>query len=161
MRSELRAEAFGNRDPDTGLLRPWKCEPTLKVLKIDIMGIPRTDVWPACVIREEHLIQERELHHLVYDRLARLTNLEILCLGYPDTLRFLECPKMSLESGLHRLSGLKMLKELDVSSVKTMIGVEEVQWMIEHWPRLRVIRGLDKNVAGWLWKNYLEFTVLD
>ena len=127
MCSELRAEEFGDKDPDTGLLRPWKCEPTLKVLKLVILGIPRPDVWPAEAIEEIHFSQEPEFHHLVYDRLARMTNLEKLCLGHPSSWKQPDCLKMSLESGLHRLSGLKRLKELGVSCMKTRIGVEEVQ----------------------------------
>jgi hypothetical protein len=44
--------------------------------------------------------------------------------------------------GLDKLSGLTKLEELDVTGMRTRIGVEEVQWMAEHWPRLRAINGL-------------------
>jgi len=163
--SGLDPIVFGDRDPDTGLLKPWKCEPALKVLKVVILGIPRPDAWSDGAIEKVHLSQGRELHHLVYDRLARFTNLETLCLGGDGSWGRPDCLKMSLESGLHRLSGLKMLKELDVSSMNTRIGVEEVQWMIEHWPRLQTIRGLDENdfekkVVGWLRANLPEIEVV-
>ncbi|KAF9979678.1 hypothetical protein BGZ65_006193, partial [Modicella reniformis] len=83
----------------------------------------------------------------VYDRLARLTNLETLCLGYEqagylNNPRQWSCVEMSLESGLDKLSGLKALKELSVSRMGSKIGLKEVQWMTEQWPRLRVIYGL-------------------
>ncbi|KAG0006640.1 hypothetical protein BGZ65_005693, partial [Modicella reniformis] len=70
-------------------------------------------------------------------RISRLTNLETLWLGYrqpyvthPRKLR--DSLEMSLESRLDKLSGLKALKELDVSSMKTRINLRELQWMIEH-----------------------------
>jgi hypothetical protein len=56
---------------------------------------------------------------------------------------------------------LKELKELDVFDLKTRVGIKEVQWMIEHWPRLRVIRGIklaDEKMPGeaveWLEQHY-------
>jgi hypothetical protein len=55
---------------------------------------------------------------------------------------------MSLESGLHKLSTLKNLEELNVTCLAVRIGVEEVQWMVENWPRLRVIYGLDGNSSS-------------
>jgi len=38
---------------------------------------------------------------------------------------------MSLESGLHRLKGLRKLKELNATQRGAGIGVQEVQWMID------------------------------
>ncbi|KAF9345892.1 hypothetical protein BGX34_004383 [Mortierella sp. NVP85] len=150
---EFNVEEFGDRDPVTRLLRPWKCEPTLKALKLIVHGTPISYIWAD------------DIDHLVFDRLARLTKLEKLFLGEPDVWKQPDCPRMSLESGLHKLSGLKMLKELGVSCMRTRIGVEEVQWMIEHWPRLQTIRGLDENgadkkVVGWLRDNHPEIKVL-
>jgi hypothetical protein len=71
---------------------------------------------------------------------------------------------MSLESGLHRLSGLKKLKGLDVSWAKARIGVQELQWMSENWPRLRVIGGLcgkeHKEAIEWLRGNHTEIELI-
>ncbi|KAK3810928.1 MAG: hypothetical protein J3Q66DRAFT_350547 [Benniella sp.] len=149
------AQVFADQDPKTGLLRMWACESSLKVLKIKIEGPP------AVVLndRVEGSGTQRGLQDLVYDRLARLTNLEILWLGkwpYDIAPHYqMNCLEMSLESGLHKLASLRKLEELSVLGTRTKIGVEEVQWMTEHWPRLRVIHGLEghghgKNAVGWL-----------
>jgi hypothetical protein len=50
--------------------------------------------------------------------------------------------EISLESGQHKLAGLKNLKNLDVRGLRTRIGLKEAQWMTEDWPSLRVITGL-------------------
>ncbi|KAG0070982.1 hypothetical protein BGZ89_011941 [Linnemannia elongata] len=52
------------------------------------------------------------------------------------------CLELSLESGLNELAGLKQLEELGVTQMAHRIGLIEVQWMVENWPRLRTIRGL-------------------
>jgi hypothetical protein len=155
----IHANVFIDRDQDTGMLRTWACEAFLKDLKIKIMGIPRPDQKDVGAEKETYPGQGREIQGQVYDRLARLTNLETLWLQgdafYNSHHGYLE---MSLESGLHRLKGLKMLKELDVSQTKARIGVQEVQWMTEHWPQLRVISGLcseeNEEVIAWLAENH-------
>jgi hypothetical protein len=144
-------------DPDTGMLRPWNCEGSLRVLKLTFGGIPRLDS------REDSYAgQGRDIQGLVYERLARLINLETLWLGGRDHHSDdPQCLEMSLESGLDNLSGLKRLRELSVTGLPTRIGVIEVQWMAVHWPRLRVIRGLGGNeeedeAAQWLRENRFE-----
>ncbi|KAF9122459.1 hypothetical protein BGW39_009725 [Mortierella sp. 14UC] len=81
-----------------------------------------------------------------YDHIARLVNLRELCLvSVKDPSkhrRVTTAVRLTLEEGLDRWSGLKELEVLDVEYLQHQIGVEEVQWMVEHWPRLRVIRGL-------------------
>jgi hypothetical protein len=99
------------------------------------------------------------MQYQVYDRLARLADLEVLWLkGGARGKRDSGCVEMSLESGLHRLSGLKMLEELDVSRMKARIGMQKAQWMTEHWPRLRVISGLcseeNEEAIAWLAENH-------
>lgn len=151
-RSDLDAKVFADVDPITGSLKPWKCESTLKVLKVTIVGIAGPMLWYPSSLGGANPNQEQEMHNLVYDRLARLSKLETLCLG--------DCLKMSLKRGLHMLSGLKMLKELYTSPMWTMVGVEEVIWMTEHWPRLRGIYGLrNEKAAAWLHENHPEIKV--
>ncbi|KAF9981313.1 hypothetical protein BGZ65_004087 [Modicella reniformis] len=124
----------GDRDPNT----------SLRVLKLRITDIPKSEV-----------DQGQEIQSLVYDRLARLTNLETLWLGHNPHVTYgwqrhreqmdqYDCPEMSLESGLHKLAELQSWKELNVFGLKKRIGPKEVQWMTEHYPKLRVIYGLDK-----------------
>ncbi|KAF9079833.1 hypothetical protein BGX29_005903, partial [Mortierella sp. GBA35] len=62
---------------------------------------------------------------------------------------------MTLESGLDQLKSLRKLRVLDVLRMEQRIGLKEVRWMSQHWPRLRVIRGLcddgdNLEAAEWL-----------
>lgn len=171
MRQRLIQSVFIDRDATTGLLRDWACESSLRVLKITITNIPRPDMVHergTANVYEAYRDQGREIQGHVYDRIARLVNLETLWLGHkcqsgPEALGYTEdqrnCMEMSLESGLHKLSELKKLKELSVSGMKTRIGPQEVQWMVEHWPRLKTIYGLyfssddGRAAAAWLREN--------
>lgn len=75
--------------------------------------------------------------------------------------------EMSLESGLGKLAGLKSLKLLDIIRLKPRIGVEEVRWMTEQWPRLRTLNGLEracntlmaKYAMDWLREHHPEIDV--
>lgn len=158
----LCAQVFVDQDPVTGLFRAWACEPSLKVLKIDT---PRLELG-----RKEDFGAPREAHGLVYDRLARLTNLETLWLGNwsystSEPIRHQRnCLEMTLESGLHKLASLRKLEELSVIGTRTRLGIEEVRWMTEHWPRLRVIYGLDdqgynEDAIEWLREHHPKIRV--
>ncbi|KAG0230745.1 hypothetical protein BGX31_005722, partial [Mortierella sp. GBA43] len=157
----MDANVFADYDTSTGLFKTWACESTLRILKVRFTNIPRPDLGPRYV-QETYPGQGRELQDQVYERLARLTNLEILQLGHcqPRDGMTTEradygCLEMSLESGLGKLSKLKSLRDLCVTSLKTRIGVKEAQWMAEHWPRLDIIYGIEGNgdcreAAEWL-----------
>ncbi|KAK3810944.1 MAG: hypothetical protein J3Q66DRAFT_57383 [Benniella sp.] len=157
----FNAHSFIDLDPGTGSLKRWECETSLKVLKVIIKDIPRPDL-TMNDIDEAYSGQGRDIQNQVYDRLARFTNLEILSLRVKSmNTAMSSCLEMSLESGLDKLSGLKKLKVLDVSGMKTKIGEPEAQWMTEHWPKLRTIhgsprRGGEKVAWGWLQKNHPE-----
>lgn len=66
---------------------------------------------------------------------------------------------MSLKSGLQILEGLKELKVLSVVRMATTIGVEDVQWMVQSWLKLRRVDGLnchdgdEAEASKWLQKN--------
>ncbi|KAF9348170.1 hypothetical protein BGX34_002633, partial [Mortierella sp. NVP85] len=135
------AQCFIDQDHDSGALKSWMCEASLRVLKIRICGIPRPDV-KEDLVNEVYLGHGRVMQNRVYDRLARFTNLETLWLGGNDLSQACGCLEMSLESGLDRIAGLKELKELNVSCMRTRIGEEEVKWMVEQWPKLSVVYGL-------------------
>lgn len=53
------------------------------------------------------------------------------------------CLELSLASGPGELAGLKDLETLDVSQLAHRIGMAEVQWMVENWPKLKSIPGLE------------------
>jgi len=131
--SHINANVFIDQNQDTGALRTWACESSLKELRIRIKGIPRPDATVYETEQETYPGQSRDLQGLMYDRLARLTCLEVLWIGGPPSFEMdpggLE---MSLESGLDKLSGMKQLKELNLPGMNVRIGVQEAQWMTEH-----------------------------
>ncbi|KAG0227579.1 hypothetical protein B0O80DRAFT_499598 [Mortierella sp. GBAus27b] len=172
------ADVFADKEPDTGMLKSWACEKTLKVFGARIDGIPRpnqTGGDDAVDTEETQPGQGREIQGRIYDRLARFTNLETLLLGNVP-LKPRESPRrrvhvqrncleMSLESGLDKLSELGSLKELSVEGLMTKIGLQEVQWMATHWPRLRALYGLDREGDGkeaveWLEIHHPEIELL-
>ncbi|KAK3810927.1 MAG: hypothetical protein J3Q66DRAFT_350546 [Benniella sp.] len=166
------ANVFIDEDLDTGTLRPWACESSLKELKIKITSISREGWSGHGRIAVTYRDQERDVQSQVYDRLARLTRLETLWLGnrpHDDWAAGAgnqhDCLEMSLESGLYRLEGLKKLRELSVAGMRTRIGVKEVQWMVMHWPKLRAIYGLEeegetKEAVEWLRTHHPRIEVL-
>ncbi|KAF8975160.1 hypothetical protein BGZ46_009380 [Entomortierella lignicola] len=84
-----------------------------------------------------------ETLHWFFDQIATLTRLKELCLvtvvpEYHKT-RSLE---ITLKTGLARWSTLVELEILDVEELDHAIGLEDVQWMADNWPALKMIRGL-------------------
>ncbi|KAF9131565.1 hypothetical protein BGW39_001614 [Mortierella sp. 14UC] len=180
------ADDFIDLDHSTGQLRPWLCESTLKEFRAYVTGIPRPDLNKTfhghpldkdMVMQESFPGQGPELQRLVYERLARFSRLERLQLGHDDRLISVmymlmysdadiegwddeshqyNCLEMSLASGLRALEGLKELKELKVSRMATAVGIDDVQWMVQSWPRLKTLSGLNYSAeaevqaASWL-----------
>ncbi|KAG0227578.1 hypothetical protein B0O80DRAFT_499599 [Mortierella sp. GBAus27b] len=170
----FRGDLFIDQDPGTRTLRTWACGNILKTFVARVRGIPRPDL-EENYTPEAHPGQGREMQSQIYDRLATFTNLETLWLGNTpydvnDTRRRWvdiqrNCLEMSLESGIDKLSALKSLKELSVEGMVTKIGLQEVQWMTEHWPRLRLLHGLDREGDGkeaveWLQTHHPEIELL-
>lgn len=154
---EISAERFIDQDPWTCTLRPWACERTLKKLKVRITEVPP-------VVGALPTVQRK-----VFERLARLENLEALWLGHQpqiviednsfDDALFQQdmCLKMTLASGLGKLDRLKNLTELSLSGMEH--GLEdkaEAEWMAKHWPNLAVVFGLNKGseAARWFAQNH-------
>ncbi|KAG0229386.1 hypothetical protein BGX31_006196 [Mortierella sp. GBA43] len=148
------AKVFIDRDRSTGSLKTWSCESMLKVLKVKIGNIPRPELTLPNTNQETYLGQGQEIQNLVYERLGRLTSLQVLWLGHDpyftagvpqneDRALQMNCLEMSLESGLGRLSGLKEMKELGMSRMRKNTGMKEIQWMKKHWPKLEKTHGLD------------------
>ncbi|KAF8929235.1 hypothetical protein BGZ47_001190 [Haplosporangium gracile] len=109
--------------------------------------------------QESHAVQRRVLRQI-----GQLTHLRKLSLGRlvhndnnPEYSRLeirgirtmavdenfdWRCLELTLESGLDELSRLKQLKELWVYKMAHRIGLAEIRWMVENWPRLKIIGGL-------------------
>lgn len=65
--------------------------------------------------------------------------------------------ELTLDSGLRRLAGLKNLEVFGFEGMDHGIGEAELRWMVENWPKIRVLRGLDIgrgavafSVEGWI-----------
>lgn len=168
--SGFKAETFVDRDSHTGTLKPWLCEGSLQRLVLHITGIPRPDLLENAashetVVEESYPGQGREIQSQVYDRIARFTKLKLMILGDPEPpmpcdchapVIYSDCLEMSIESGLPKLAELKALRILDVSGLKTRIGVKELQWMVEHWPNLSHIARLKGSGFSVEAENLLE-----
>jgi hypothetical protein len=143
----------------------WACQDSLRVLRIGVKEAylrPSLELPPASGTGTIPIQQQQQQQGPIdiltkleypacfgwfYDQIARLVNLRELCLvsvkgsswgvdGATVQVR------LTLEEGLDRWHGLKELEVLDVEYLDHQIGVEEVQWMVTHWPQLKVIRGL-------------------
>ncbi|KAK3837794.1 MAG: hypothetical protein JOS17DRAFT_374842 [Linnemannia elongata] len=142
--------------------KPWSCEKSLRVLRTGIASATMltdrpwrgpSNLLPAPTQPGEGPfdsvsgLEYPACFDWFYNRLTRLTNLRELCLVSVmdqflydgEVTRELQ---FTIEEGLGRLEGLKRLEILDVEYLRHRIGVEEVQWMVKHWPMLKVIRGL-------------------
>ncbi|KAK3836381.1 MAG: hypothetical protein JOS17DRAFT_477325 [Linnemannia elongata] len=185
VRPFITGNDFIDLEPSSGTLKPWPCESTLKVFRAKIGWIPRPDITRTyyghpmtswTIKREAYPGEGLEIQRRVYERLARMTRLERLELGnedrWPNANADSDMPNMSLQrnhdlrhqyscldmtlrSGLRMLEGLKNLRVLSVVRMETRIGVEEVQWMRQNWPKLTMIRGLsvdgeEKEAGQWL-----------
>ncbi|KAK3835680.1 MAG: hypothetical protein J3R72DRAFT_451065 [Linnemannia gamsii] len=115
------------------------------------------------------LEQSREMQRQVLNRLATLTNLRTLDLGFeyrdldiffghgssgphkaaqPDYdfgSPFADTLELSLESGLDRLETLTKLEVFGFESLDHRIGKAELVWMASHWPRLKSMRGVHED----------------
>ncbi|KAG0264443.1 hypothetical protein BG011_006802 [Mortierella polycephala] len=175
----------------------WACARTLKVLKLSITDLePQPQLialeapqalepsQPALPVQFEPVTDEDEmemyrLQRRVCEALGTLEFLEELVLGvdeddsqlYEDDLGAgyqVDSLTLSLNLGLAHLERLKQLRVLKVARMAHHIGVAELEWMFEHWPRLEAIYGLlrfedeaeDKEVEQWIRENHpeLEYT---
>ncbi|KAG0016723.1 hypothetical protein BGZ81_011076 [Podila clonocystis] len=100
----------------------------------------------------------------VLSQLARLTRLRELHLGFMGTstripshlvdfqgkaCAFVDMPvsdtlEFSLDSGLDQLANLRELRSVTIKGNHHMIGCAELDWMVEHWPMLQLISGVDR-----------------
>ncbi|KAF9138912.1 hypothetical protein BGX30_008578 [Mortierella sp. GBA39] len=128
------------------------------------IGRPLSENESAAIEKYHQTVQLQ--HRQIYDQLAKMTSLKVLDIGmeyrnlgfrpgrltirrgaqlyieyddlFPDTL------ELSLASGLDRLATLEKLEVFGFQSVDHRIDENELQWMAEKWPRLRVMRGLQE-----------------
>ncbi|KAF9549233.1 hypothetical protein EC957_004533 [Mortierella hygrophila] len=112
---------------------PWVCL-GLKTLHVVMAGDPQ-NVW-----------LNRSLQHRLFHQLGRLSQLQQLSLGHCILWMYENGNShhgldFTLDAGLAKLSGLKKLEELNLEGIYQRMGERDVEWMLENWPRLRVIEG--------------------
>ncbi|KAG0242931.1 hypothetical protein BGW41_003096 [Actinomortierella wolfii] len=109
----------------------------------------------------------RDIQRQVLRRLGQQKRLRKLVLGgmvvSPSAWSYhhqFSCLEMTLESGLDELVGLKDLEELYIHHMDHHVGVPELEWMAEHFPKLWKLRGLEDayrprspKVLQWLWTH--------
>lgn len=129
-------------DEKTGQEDHWVCA-ELEELTLTILN----DRWASATDQDVGLPeqQQRAAYGVkrAYRQLGRLTKLRKLTLGWLSS-RGLPVERrvdMSLRSGLAYLGGLTVLHELDYRGVPhPVIGRSEVEWIANHWPKLRKIK---------------------
>jgi len=98
-------------------------------------------------------MESQDKQRLMFARLAGLEHLQVLKLGSAQSLSqkgldLLEAD-LRLEHGLDLLDPLKELQEFGVEVHQTLSS-EDVDWMIQHWPSLRIVRGqLNREMDTW------------
>ncbi|KAF8939906.1 hypothetical protein BGZ58_008417 [Dissophora ornata] len=106
-----------------------------------------TSGWVCLQLREFQvsIIMNNSLQDqlLVYDQLSQLTQLQILSLGGNSLSTWfrLETLDLSLSSGFDRLRTLQELREFNFSYMAHNLGMNEVEFMMEHWKKLRKVIG--------------------
>ncbi|KAF9387483.1 hypothetical protein CPB97_002516 [Podila verticillata] len=100
-------------------------------------------------IRDDESLETttRETQRRVFRQLGAQTDLEYLILGHSQNTFWVrlfrhDCLELTLDNRLDELEGLTKLRELNVGSMAHGIGVPELNWMVQHWPRLERILGL-------------------
>lgn len=112
---------------------PWVCL-GLKTLHVIMTGDSQ-NVW-----------LNRSLQHRLFHQLGRLSQLQHLSLGHCILWMYENGYShhgldFTLDAGLENLSGLKKLEELNLEGIYQRMGERDVEWMLENWPRLRVVEG--------------------
>ncbi|KAG0341616.1 hypothetical protein BG000_008561 [Podila horticola] len=148
---KMPASDFIDWDHKNETDEPWACKDTLEILAINFTQ------------RDQHgeLEDERCFHEIqqrVCERLGTFKNLKVLQLapkGYRD-IKQDECLHLTLETGLDKMNGLKNLEELYIANMDHRVGMREVKWMVESWPKLSKLYGLPVHTAAakWLQASY-------
>lgn len=171
-------------DAEKMMTLPIVCQ-DLMVFRCQIRGVPRlTLAEQISIMAPESSIstwkddqeaafrkmdRSRDVQQRVLDRLASLTHLRTIDLGfeyrdldaffghgssgwkkaaqgnYDYGSPFADTLELSLASGLDRLETLTELEVFGFESLDHRIGSAELAWMASHWPRLKVLRGIHED----------------
>lgn len=98
-----------------------------------------------------NVAEESSSQRQLFRRLGLQTQLQELVLGWPEcdmTHHESKCLDMTLANGLDELAGLKKLAVLDLGDMAHAVGVDELEWMSQHWCGMRRLSGVVR-----LWKT--------
>ncbi|KAF9154106.1 hypothetical protein DFQ26_000351 [Actinomortierella ambigua] len=134
--------------PKTG----WSCY-NLVELRVTIAGICTTPQ-SGCPVHEDCQTLQREVYRLF----SRLTHLRVLDVGCRSSIARVDLRQKgglewTLASGMGQLHTLRGLEELSARHMENGVGVPELEWMKEHWPRLNCVEGL---ITGRVKENEVE-----
>ncbi|KAI1315850.1 hypothetical protein EDD11_000285 [Mortierella claussenii] len=95
-------------------------------------------------LQQTMLAERAELYRAIYDQLAPLEQLTMIRFGgFSRGVKFTTGIPWTLKAGLDQLKRLSKMKTFYVTESIEEIGMEEVAWFKQYWPRLRTIRRLD------------------
>ncbi|KAF9985248.1 hypothetical protein BGZ79_005466, partial [Entomortierella chlamydospora] len=129
----------------------WPCSKTLQSLSIEfeLDREPNTSESSGTTERTP-----KELNEVVFACLGRLHELEHLTVGYPKPERYgqtyaqASIPlELQLPKGLGALAGLKRLNSFSMGILTSSLGPKEVNWMMDNWPQLEVLKGLSRTTT--------------
>ncbi|KAF9108359.1 hypothetical protein BGX27_008364 [Mortierella sp. AM989] len=93
-----------------------------------------------CGLGEEGLIERQRL---ILQQLAKLEKLEVLSINSIDKLGNWKNDGLDLrlKAGLDILASLRRLEKLSFMGVSQQMNEQDIQWILQAWPRLRSIQG--------------------
>ncbi|KAG0261435.1 hypothetical protein DFQ27_002958 [Actinomortierella ambigua] len=117
------------------------------------INVPRVDDEGGGAPDSPAAQSSRAIQRQVLRRLGQQKNLRKLMVGGKVVSSSTEdyefqrnCLEMTLESGLDELAGLKNLVELDIHDMDHRVGVPELEWMVENFPKLECVKGMAQSL---------------
>ncbi|KAG0294401.1 hypothetical protein BGZ98_001783 [Dissophora globulifera] len=100
--------------------RPWICTDLETLVMVGInMTRPRGSV--------------TKNHAMMFNQLSRLENLLDLAIGGANLV-------LELEAGLSKMEKLGNLQSFRIKHLQTVLGEDEIRWLVEAWPNLKRVR---------------------
>ncbi|KAG0019045.1 hypothetical protein BGZ80_006382 [Entomortierella chlamydospora] len=84
-------------------------------------------------------------YRLIFQRLAKLTRLEVLDVGTGDKgcMKYdVSCLKFRIDHGMGALVSLRRLRWLGLTGLRQQMDVADIQWMLRSWPHLERVSGV-------------------
>ncbi|KAG0365244.1 hypothetical protein BC939DRAFT_476882 [Gamsiella multidivaricata] len=140
----VSATVESNNHSSTTLSIPvsgWGCL-QLQELQLSIIGLPTTRSQSSYSrLPSSPYVCQQQL--VIYEQLSRLTQLQVLSLGgnCMSTWFRIGTLDLSLRSGFGQLRTLKELQVFNFSYMAHDLGMNEVEFMMEHWKKLRRVVG--------------------